>query len=210
MDLRWQDDDSEARFSAYVETLSVCLGHADRVAPFRSYCTGLLLPGARKSVEPMAARLRPDLGGTSISAAFCRTICLGRDGPARLGPPFGAAGDDRGAGDRGLDRGRYGLSQEGPSFGRRRPPVLRPARQAGELPGGGFALHSDLTGEPASGLAALSAPGLVREWGRGRGAPEKGQGSGVGRVSQARDRTGADRGGAGRGVGAGVVLADAG
>ena len=26
----------------------------------RSYCTGLLLPGDRKSVEPMAARLRPD------------------------------------------------------------------------------------------------------------------------------------------------------
>ena len=60
MDLRWRDGDSEARFSAYVEHLSGCLGHADRVAPFRSYCTGLLLPGERKSVEPMAARLRPD------------------------------------------------------------------------------------------------------------------------------------------------------
>ncbi len=51
---------SEARFSAYVEDLSGCLGHADRVAPLRSYCTGLLLPGDRKSVAPMAARLRPD------------------------------------------------------------------------------------------------------------------------------------------------------
>ncbi len=60
MDSRWRDGDSEARFSAYVEHLSRCLGHADRVAPFRSYCTGLLLPGDRKSVEPMAARLRPD------------------------------------------------------------------------------------------------------------------------------------------------------
>ena len=28
-------------------------------APFRSYCAGLLLPGARKSVEPMAARVAP-------------------------------------------------------------------------------------------------------------------------------------------------------
>lgn len=35
------------------------LGHADRAAPFRSYCTGLLLPGDRKSVEPMAARVEP-------------------------------------------------------------------------------------------------------------------------------------------------------
>jgi SRSO17 transposase len=28
-------------------------------APFRSYCAGLLLPGERKSVEPMATRVRP-------------------------------------------------------------------------------------------------------------------------------------------------------
>ena len=60
MDLQWSDEGGEARFARYVEALSGCLGHADRVAPMRSYCTGLLLPGARKSVEPMAARLRPD------------------------------------------------------------------------------------------------------------------------------------------------------
>lgn len=59
MDLQWRGGDSEARFSAYVEHLSSCLGHADRVEPFRSYCTGLLLPGERKSVEPMAARMSP-------------------------------------------------------------------------------------------------------------------------------------------------------
>ena len=50
---------SESRFIAYVEALSRTLGHADRTAPFRSYCTGLLLPGDRKSVEPMAARVEP-------------------------------------------------------------------------------------------------------------------------------------------------------
>lgn len=60
MDLQWRDGDSESRFSAYIEHLSGCLGHADRVAPLRSYCTGLLLPGDRKSVEPMAARLSPE------------------------------------------------------------------------------------------------------------------------------------------------------
>jgi SRSO17 transposase len=47
------------RFDRYVEAISHELGHVDRVAPFRSYCTGLLLPGERKSVEPMAARLSP-------------------------------------------------------------------------------------------------------------------------------------------------------
>ena len=50
---------SESRLAAYVETLSAALGHADRGVPFRSYCAGLLLPGARKSVEPMAARIEP-------------------------------------------------------------------------------------------------------------------------------------------------------
>ena len=49
----------EARFRAYAEKLSTALGHADRVEPFRAYCTGLLLPVERKSVEPMAAQLAP-------------------------------------------------------------------------------------------------------------------------------------------------------
>lgn len=52
-------DGSEARLAFYIETLAGALGHADRVTPFRSYCTGLLLPGERKSVEPMAARVAP-------------------------------------------------------------------------------------------------------------------------------------------------------
>ncbi len=41
MDLQWRDGDNEARFGAYVEGLSRVMGHADRVEPFRSYCTGL-------------------------------------------------------------------------------------------------------------------------------------------------------------------------
>jgi SRSO17 transposase len=50
---------NESRFVAYVEAITSVLGHADRAAPFRSYCAGLLLPGDRKSVEPMAARVQP-------------------------------------------------------------------------------------------------------------------------------------------------------
>ena len=50
---------SEARFAAYVQGLSNVLGHADRIGPLRDYCTGLMLPGERKSVEPMAARTAP-------------------------------------------------------------------------------------------------------------------------------------------------------
>src|SRR6476620_3157694 len=51
---------SEVRFSAYVEGLASVLGHADRVKPLRDYCLGLMLPGDRKSVEPMAAMTAPE------------------------------------------------------------------------------------------------------------------------------------------------------
>ena len=50
----------QRRFAAYIEGLAKAAGHADRVVPLKNYCTGLLLPGERKSVEPMAARLAPD------------------------------------------------------------------------------------------------------------------------------------------------------
>src|SRR6187401_561242 len=53
------DAGSEVRFQAYISALSEEIGHADRIDPLRSYCTGLLLPGERKSIEPMAARLDP-------------------------------------------------------------------------------------------------------------------------------------------------------
>ena len=50
----------EKRFAAYMDGLANAAGHADRHVPLKSYCMGLLLPGDRKSVEPMAARLAPD------------------------------------------------------------------------------------------------------------------------------------------------------
>ena len=58
MNLR-SEGDADARFSAYVEGLASVVGHADRIGPLRDYCTGLILPGERKSVEPMAAKTAP-------------------------------------------------------------------------------------------------------------------------------------------------------
>ena len=49
----------EKRFAAYIEGLANAAGHEDRHAPLKNYCKGLLLPGERKSIEPMAARLDP-------------------------------------------------------------------------------------------------------------------------------------------------------
>ena len=46
-------------FNRYVAHLSQGLGHADRHAGLSGYCTGLMLPLSRKSVEPMAARVDP-------------------------------------------------------------------------------------------------------------------------------------------------------
>src|SRR5215469_3731128 len=53
------DFGSAARFAAYVDALGSVMGHADRTGPLRDYCTGLILPGERKSVEPIAARTAP-------------------------------------------------------------------------------------------------------------------------------------------------------
>src|SRR6516164_1608914 len=52
-------DQSEARFASYVAGLGSVIGHAERTRPLRDYCAGLMLPGERKSVEPMAARTAP-------------------------------------------------------------------------------------------------------------------------------------------------------
>jgi len=52
-------DPRERRFREYVDRLAQALGHRDRHEPLRAYLTGLCLPGERKSVEPMAARIDP-------------------------------------------------------------------------------------------------------------------------------------------------------
>jgi SRSO17 transposase len=52
-------DSSDVRFARYVEGLGGVIGHKDRIGPLRDYCTGLMLPCERKSVEPMAAATAP-------------------------------------------------------------------------------------------------------------------------------------------------------
>jgi SRSO17 transposase len=47
------------RFDEYLDHLAEALGHADRREPLRQYCSGLLLPLERKSLEPMAGALAP-------------------------------------------------------------------------------------------------------------------------------------------------------
>ena len=52
-------EESEARFVEYLDGLTSVIGHADRAAPLKGYCTGLLAAEGRRSVEPMAAVTAP-------------------------------------------------------------------------------------------------------------------------------------------------------
>src|SRR3954466_13068839 len=49
----------EERFAAYGDAIVAAMPHRRRAAAARAYCTGLLLPGERKSIEPIAARIEP-------------------------------------------------------------------------------------------------------------------------------------------------------
>jgi len=53
-------DGIEQRFEAYCGLITAEMEHADRRMPAQWYLKGLILPGERKSVEPMAARVCPD------------------------------------------------------------------------------------------------------------------------------------------------------
>jgi SRSO17 transposase len=57
-----QNDDRGGRarrFAAYLADLASVLGDPRRFAAMINYCTGLLLPAERKSVEPIAAVTAP-------------------------------------------------------------------------------------------------------------------------------------------------------
>ena len=96
--------DIESRFVAYVDGLAGVIGHGDRERPLRDYCTGLVMPCERKSVEPMAAVTAPARVGAQHQSllhfwrgAVVRRECLGQS--AR----DGAAGDRAAWADRGVD-----------------------------------------------------------------------------------------------------------
>jgi SRSO17 transposase len=54
-----RSEDIESRFDRYVDGLVGVIGHADRAGPLHDYLLGLILPGERKSVEPLAAITAP-------------------------------------------------------------------------------------------------------------------------------------------------------
>jgi len=92
---------SRLRFESYVEDLAGVIGHADRVVPLHDYCTGLLLPGERKSVEPMAALTAPARTAAKhqsllhfvAQASVVRSGGIGQSAPDRASRHRGARPD---------------------------------------------------------------------------------------------------------------------
>src|SRR3982074_2746881 len=97
--------DSESRFSGYVEGLASVLWHADREGPLRDYCVGLVMPGERKSVEPMAAVTAPGRVAAqpqSLLHFVGKIGVVGRES-VEQGARAGAARDGARRADRGVD-----------------------------------------------------------------------------------------------------------
>ncbi len=61
------DQESEARFSSFVEALAAVIGHADRASPLRDYCTGLLMPAEIWASHWVATRRKSLVANSSIS-----------------------------------------------------------------------------------------------------------------------------------------------
>ena len=160
------------RFAAYVERLAGVLGHRDRHEPLRAYVTGLCLPGERKSIEPMAARVDPrhvrarhqSMHHFIAEAPWDAAAVLRVARDWVLGPMV-----RHGAGGR-VDRGRHRVPQEGPALGGRGPAVLRRLGQTGQLPSGGECLGGERGGERAGRLSAVPAGGWASDRRRRRAA----------------------------------------
>src|SRR5260370_6812051 len=58
-------------------------------------------------------------------------------------------------------RQRSTVCGAGQAFGRRAPSILRPTRQAGQLPGDGVVVDCQPLRQPASGLPPVPTPGLA-------------------------------------------------
>lgn len=150
--------DAQRTFQRYLNDVAPVFGHADRVEPFVAYCKGLLLPGDRKSVEPMAARLAPTTVRSKhqsmhhfvATASWDAQHVLNR--VAEIVIPV----------IKSLDRSRRGSSMTRDSekrraLGRGVASVLRTTRQAGEFSGDCNAFGRQRCRESADRASAVFA-----------------------------------------------------
>ena len=136
-----QGGDSETRFAEYVAGLGSVIGHVERTRPLRDYCTGLMLPGERKSVEPMAARTAPARTAAqhqSFLHFVANATWSDEDVLAKVRETVLPAIEQSGPVEAWIIDDTAFPKQGKHSVGVT-PPILRSARQAGQLPGCGVA-----------------------------------------------------------------------
>ena len=155
---------SRLRFEAYIEQLASVIGHADRMVPLHDYCTGLLLPGERKSVEPMAALTAPARTAAKHQSLLHFVAIAPWSDEAVLTqvrqmalPKIEARGaieasiiDDTGFPKKG--KHSVGVARQ----------YLRPTGQAGQLPGGGLTVDRQPPRQSAHRTPAVSTAELGR------------------------------------------------
>ena len=158
MDLSGQA--SQARFASYVEALVEVIGHADRAEPLNDYCVGLLMPGERKSVEPMAAIVAP----ARVSAKHQSLLHLVGQAPwsdeavlQKIGELV-LPGIERQGRIQAWIVDDTGFTKKGThSVGVACATILWAARQTGQLSSRGYVVDRQSFGKPADRLPALSA-----------------------------------------------------
>src|SRR5215831_7744490 len=125
----------QQRFAAYLDRLAQAAEHLDRIAPLKSYCTGLLLPGERKSVEADGGAISSGqrTAHASISSSRGGACPVERRSAIGTSTRGSIAGHDGKGTVSGLDRRRYWFRKKGPTLGGSDTPVLRTGGQARKL-----------------------------------------------------------------------------
>ena len=162
MDRNADSEGSESRFASYVEHMASSPGARGSACavPLRPYGAHSSRRSEERGADGGPHRTPPRSRRASVAASFCRQRRLGAGGSAATRSDLCSSRHREERQDKRLDCRRHGIPQEGRSFCRRRPAILRSAWQAGQLSDRGLAVGSQRTRKPADRLSALPSQGI--------------------------------------------------